>query len=183
MSGPDNCAQCGSPLPGLSSSGPCPRCQAEPDPETSVPTDASTATSTPDETVSLAQELRSVLARIGETVDRVPHVHLRDTDIGDGAARSARAFSHKAPGTGQPSERYQFFGEIARGGMGAVLRGRDVDLGRELALKVLLESHREKPEFIRRFVEEAQIAGQLQHPEWSLYTSWGHFPTSGRTSQ
>ena len=27
-----------------------------------------------------------------------------------------------------------------------------------------LESHREKPELIRRFVEEAQIGGQLQHP-------------------
>ena len=37
-------------------------------------------------------------------------------------------------------DRYRFDGEIARGGMGAVLRGRDVDLGRDLAVKVLLES-------------------------------------------
>ena len=56
------------------------------------------------------------------------------------------------------------FGEIARGGMGAVLKGRDVDLGRDLALKVLLESHAAKPELVKRFVEEAQIGGQLQHP-------------------
>ena len=48
--------------------------------------------------------------------------------------------------------------------MGAVLKGRDPDLGRDLAVKVLLESHRDKPELIRRFVEEAQIGGQLQHP-------------------
>ncbi len=48
--------------------------------------------------------------------------------------------------------------------MGAVLKGRDNDLGRDLAVKVLLESHRDKPELIRRFVEEAQIGGQLQHP-------------------
>ena len=60
--------------------------------------------------------------------------------------------------------RYQLLGEIARGGMGAVLKGRDPDLGRDLAIKVLLDSHRDKPEFIRRFVEEAQIGGQLQHP-------------------
>ena len=50
------------------------------------------------------------------------------------------------------------------GGLGAVLKGRDVDLGRDLAVKVLLEAHRDDPELVRRFVEEAQIGGQLQHP-------------------
>src|SRR4051794_7024219 len=35
--------------------------------------------------------------------------------------------------------RYPVAGEIARGGMGAVLRGHDPDLGRDLAIKVLLE--------------------------------------------
>src|SRR5262249_22751241 len=40
--------------------------------------------------------------------------------------------SDAMPAKGQSGDRYQLFGEIARGGMGAVLRGRDVDLGREL---------------------------------------------------
>ena len=48
--------------------------------------------------------------------------------------------------------------------MGVIIKGRDADLGRDLAIKVLLDSHREKPEIIERFVEEAQIGGQLQHP-------------------
>jgi serine/threonine-protein kinase len=48
--------------------------------------------------------------------------------------------------------------------MGAVLKGRDVDLGRDLAVKVLLEQYAHRPEVARRFIEEAQIAGQLQHP-------------------
>ena len=48
--------------------------------------------------------------------------------------------------------------------MGVVLKGRDPDLGRDLAVKVLLESHEHKPDMVRRFVEEAQIGGQLQHP-------------------
>jgi serine/threonine-protein kinase len=48
--------------------------------------------------------------------------------------------------------------------MGLVLRGRDPILGRELAVKVLLEKHRNKAELVGRFLEEAQIAGQLQHP-------------------
>jgi eukaryotic-like serine/threonine-protein kinase len=60
--------------------------------------------------------------------------------------------------------RLQLLGEVARGGMGVIIKGRDSDLGRDLAVKVLLEQHRENPDLIRRFVEEAQIAGQLQHP-------------------
>ena len=60
--------------------------------------------------------------------------------------------------------RYRLLGEIARGGMGAVHRGRDVELGRDLALKVLLEKHRNRRDLVERFIEEAQICGQLQHP-------------------
>jgi tRNA A-37 threonylcarbamoyl transferase component Bud32 len=60
--------------------------------------------------------------------------------------------------------RYQIAGEIARGGMGVVLKGYDVDLAREVAVKVLREEHAERPDIVRRFVEEAQIGGQLQHP-------------------
>ena len=58
----------------------------------------------------------------------------------------------------------QLQGEIARGGMGAVLKGRDTDLGRDVAVKVLLETHQGRTELVQRFMEEAQIAGQLQHP-------------------
>jgi serine/threonine-protein kinase len=64
----------------------------------------------------------------------------------------------------QTGDRYQLQGEIACGGMGAVLRGREVDLGRDLAVKVFLQKYADRPEVARRFVEEAQIGGQLQHP-------------------
>jgi serine/threonine-protein kinase len=60
--------------------------------------------------------------------------------------------------------RYQVDGELARGGMGVILRGRDRDLAREVAIKVLREEHRGNAAMIRRFLEEAQISGQLQHP-------------------
>jgi serine/threonine-protein kinase len=60
--------------------------------------------------------------------------------------------------------RLQINGEVARGGMGAVLKGRDTDLGRDVAVKVLLETHRGRTELVQRFVEEAQVTGQLQHP-------------------
>src|SRR5262245_60920888 len=72
--------------------------------------------------------------------------------------------SDEMPAAEQAGSRYQLQGEIARGGMGAVLRGRDVDLGRDLAVKVLLEKYTSHPEVAQRFIEEAQIGAQLQHP-------------------
>jgi serine/threonine-protein kinase len=60
--------------------------------------------------------------------------------------------------------RYELREEIARGGMGVVLRGHDPDLGRDLAVKVLLPDHQHDPAVVSRFTEEAQIGGQLQHP-------------------
>jgi len=54
--------------------------------------------------------------------------------------------------------------EIDHGGQGAIFKGRDPDLGRDLVLKVLLEKYHDDPAMTRQFVEEAQISGQLQHP-------------------
>ena len=91
------------------------------------------------------------------------------------ADRSMRSDSAEMPDRNSDS-RYQIQGEIARGGMGEILKGRDIDLGRDVVIKVLLESHRDKPEMIRRFIEEAQIAGQLQHPGISPVYELGQFP-------
>jgi tetratricopeptide (TPR) repeat protein len=74
-----------------------------------------------------------------------------------------------------PSLRYHIGDEIARGGMGAIFKGRDIDLGRDIAVKVLLETHQGKTEFVQRFVEEAQIAGQLQHPGVTPVYELGQF--------
>ena len=61
--------------------------------------------------------------------------------------------------------------EIARGGMGAILRVHDHDLHRELAMKVMLEElagaepdSSEATRLRARFLEEAQVTGQLDHP-------------------
>ena len=92
------------------------------------------------------------------------------------AARLVRPGSPEMPDlSGQPS-RYQLIGELARGGMGAIFQGRDLDLGRDLAVKVIREEHRDHPEMVRRFVEEAQIGGQLQHPGIMPVHELGRFP-------
>jgi tetratricopeptide (TPR) repeat protein/tRNA A-37 threonylcarbamoyl transferase component Bud32 len=60
--------------------------------------------------------------------------------------------------------RYQVLGEIARGGVGIVCRARDRDLCRDVAIKVLRGEHGGNPDLLERFIEEAQVEGQLQHP-------------------
>lgn len=85
--------------------------------------------------------------------------------------------------TGAPSEipkrvarqgaRYELRAEIARGGMGVIVKVWDRDVRRHSAMKVALSRTREgapdptKPAdrlVIARFLEEAQITGQLEHP-------------------
>ena len=48
--------------------------------------------------------------------------------------------------------------------MGSVLKGPDPDLGRDVALKVLRDDLRDDAVMVRRFIEEAKMGGQLQHP-------------------
>jgi serine/threonine protein kinase len=58
--------------------------------------------------------------------------------------------------------RYLIDSELARGGMGAVLRAVDCDIRREVAVKYMLDQG--DPKKTLRFIEEAQITGQLEHP-------------------
>ncbi len=102
-----------------------------------------------------------VLDTIAQSFGTVPRVLLRDTAPGEEPGPIVRKPDADDADT---STRYRIDGEIARGGMGAILKGRDPDLGRDVALKVLLEDLRENADMVRRFVEEAQIGGQLQHP-------------------
>jgi eukaryotic-like serine/threonine-protein kinase len=116
-----------------------------------------------------------MLRLLGGTLFGVPGVQLRNLDSDSTAPTSAPHSGALLQLHGEAS-RYQLAGEIARGGMGAVFKGRDVDLGRDIAVKVLLETHQGKSELLQRFVEEAQIAGQLQHPGVVPVYELGQFP-------
>jgi signal transduction histidine kinase len=60
--------------------------------------------------------------------------------------------------------RYRLEQYIAGGGMGDVWRAHDPDFRRPLAVKILKEEFKDRPDLVARFLEEAQITGQLQHP-------------------
>ncbi len=153
------CPSCGEDFPANAPDGICPRCLLR----NALGGDG---TETFSHVMSVSSEPCRVssLASLAESIGGVPQILLRDSDSGDGPSLLVKPASPEMPVPGDRPGRLQLLGEIARGGMGAVLKGRDPDLGRDLAVKVLLESHRDRPDLIRRFIEEAQIGGQLQHP-------------------
>jgi hypothetical protein len=60
--------------------------------------------------------------------------------------------------------RYELLGEIGRGGMATVHLARQLDLDRLVALKQLDGLANEGDVRVRRFVQEARLAGSLNHP-------------------
>ena len=60
--------------------------------------------------------------------------------------------------------RFRITGELGRGGMGLVLEAQDPELQRTVAIKILRESAGLDPVKLRRFVSEAQVTAQLDHP-------------------
>ncbi len=59
-------------------------------------------------------------------------------------------------------KKYEIGNTIAQGGMGAVIQARELTIERNIAMKVMLQS--DSAEDVLRFVSEAKITGQLEHP-------------------
>ena len=77
-----------------------------------------------------------------------------------------------APGPVNPSAgtlegaalRYDVHRRLGHGSMGEVYLCRDTWIGRDVAMKVLLPAHRLDPQLRARFLREARVQGQLEHP-------------------
>jgi eukaryotic-like serine/threonine-protein kinase len=66
---------------------------------------------------------------------------------------------------------YRVLELLGAGGAGHVYRAKDLKLGREVALKVLVRSAAGDADYLRRFEEEARIASGLNHP--NIVTIYG----------
>ena len=64
----------------------------------------------------------------------------------------------------EQGRKYRLGQIVASGGMGAILDAKDVNVRRNVAMKVLLDPKKASREQILRFIQEAQITGQLEHP-------------------
>jgi len=62
------------------------------------------------------------------------------------------------------NDRYELIDRIGGGSMGEVWRGRDLVLGRTVAVKIVLPALLDAPTFRARFVAEARVMAMMDHP-------------------
>jgi tetratricopeptide (TPR) repeat protein len=79
--------------------------------------------------------------------------------------------------SGDRLDSYEIVAALGAGGMGRVYRARDLQLGREVAIKVLSEEAARDPTAFRRLVAEARAASALNHP--NILTVYGMGQASG----
>ncbi|HEX7897321.1 MAG TPA: protein kinase [Planctomycetota bacterium] len=66
--------------------------------------------------------------------------------------------------SGQTLAGYRIIERVGRGGMGTVYRAEQVDLQREVALKIISDEHVKDKDFVDLFIHEARAAAKLNHP-------------------
>ncbi len=94
-------------------------------------------------------------------VSTLPAEPLTESDEGETiVAGSSAVISSEMDAT----DRYRGRGVLGEGGMGEVRLYRDVHVGREVAMKVLLPEFADNETKRMRFLREARIQGQLDHP-------------------
>ena len=100
-------------------------------------------------------QIGSARLRIGlkESASRQLAEALWDKDLGLEAVRQMLE-----------AKKYRVITTIARGGMGVVMQARDLRIRRTVAMKVMKSSSQFSRENVLRFIEEAQLTGQLEHP-------------------
>ena len=113
----------------------------------------------------------AVLETLGIALPRT----LRPSEPGEAPPSRSGA----APGVGNLVSlgRFQFLAELGRGGMGRVLEARDPELRRSVAVKVIIDPSRVTEAQLGRFVAEAQITSQLEHPNIVPVHEMGLTPT------
>jgi serine/threonine-protein kinase len=80
------------------------------------------------------------------------------------AASDPLAASGLSPEATHELERYLERSVLGEGGMGRIHLCHDTRVGRDVAMKVLRQRYAKHPDTVARFVREARIQGQLEHP-------------------
>ncbi len=78
------------------------------------------------------------------------------------------------PLLGQTIGNYEIVSKVGRGGMATVYRARQVNMQRDVALKIMSADLAEDPQFVARFEREARVIANLQHPRILPVHDFGH---------
>ena len=132
----------------------------------------------------------SLLGDASQSIDTQTHArHLGDSTnrwkvgVHDASAPAfnvdvlERAQTLRAMATGEtrPPSQYEVVREVARGGVGRIDLIRDKDLMRTLVMKTLIDGAGATDYVLKKFVEEAQITAQLEHPNIVPVHDFGFF--------
>lgn len=71
------------------------------------------------------------------------------------------------------AERYRLTEEIGRGGFGMVYRARQLNMDRDVAIKILPPKFMSIPDVVERFRREARLASRLRHPNTITVHDYG----------
>lgn len=93
------------------------------------------------------------------------------------APRAEKTLLDEKKGAGPASSgRYELESILGQGGSGKVFLALDRAMRRRVALKVLRRGASARPEAVSRFLQEAQVAAQLEHPNIIPVYDWGVLP-------
>jgi tetratricopeptide (TPR) repeat protein len=114
--------------------------------------------------VNLYQRIFQVAPQFADVTLRLQNISQKMGSSGQmQAGPGATVAGQGAMGSGG-GFRYQIIKEIGRGGMGVVYLAKDVNLGRQVAYKVLPQEMKKHPEIVANFIREAKNLAQLNHP-------------------
>jgi serine/threonine-protein kinase len=128
--------------------------------------------------------VRGELEKIADPALQASLMHVRNTEVRHADARhtvvAQTAVAHVADGRTEDDrnrtmvpqvgaltssgQRFRILRPHAKGGIGQIHVAMDEELNREVALKEIQASHADNPESRSRFLLEAEITGNLEHP-------------------
>jgi len=99
----------------------------------------------------MSKALGEETTQLGPTLKRAPDSGMARADVG-------------RPTTMRFDERYEAIDLLGQGGMGVVSLYDDHQIGRSVAMKVMRGEYRDDRDTERRFLREARVQAQLEHP-------------------
>jgi tetratricopeptide (TPR) repeat protein len=102
--------------------------------------------------------------RVRQSIDRVTDANVRRSLAATTPSPAGHVLFSTSAHMPESRDRYTLSRLHASGGIGRVWLARDVNVGRDVALKELLPERSGNPTAWARFLKEAQITGQLEHP-------------------